>query len=325
MKKILYVLAAVSVIAATSCRKESPEVPFSAEEAEVSIVVELPLEAEAATKSIADGSTATELYYAIFDSKGKYIQSLAHTQAIQLSGKQASISNLRLVKNYTYKLVLWAQAPGAPYSFDHASATVKVDYKGDANSENRDAFCEMHTFTVPDAATWEEKVTLRRPFAQINFGASDFASVEELGLLVKSTVEIAGLPDTYNILTGVVSGNASTAFTASRVPEQWTSAEDLEVAGKDYAYVSMSYILAPVNRYDKDGKVIRDAKELANIKAVFTYDNNAGSFDVDVPNVPYQRNFRTNIVGDIFTSGVKLNIVIDDKFNKPDYDKDYDK
>ena len=73
-----------------------------------------------------------------------------------------------------------------------------------------------------------------------------------------------------------------------------------------------------VNEYDAYGNVIKDTKELANIKAIFTYKNNGESIEVNVPNVPYQRNFRTNIIGDIFTTDVKLEIIIDEEFYKPD-------
>lgn len=314
MKRIISIIAAASMILAAGCQKQTIE--SGADIAEVSFSVELPTDLD--TKAIADGSSATELYYAIFNSDGEYIQSLAYTAPVPVVGKTATISGLKLVRSYEYKVVFWAQAPGAPYKFNHAKGTATVDYSGDSNSDIRDAFCQLHTFMVPDADTWKETVYLRRPFAQINFGASDFSAVEELDLSVISKVEIDGLPNTYDILNGTLSGSVSTSFTPNAVPEQWMPAENLEVNGTDYAYVSMSYILAPVNEYDAYGNVIKDTKELANIKAIFTYKNNGESVEVNVPNVPYQRNFRTNIIGDIFTTDVKLEIIIDEEFYKPD-------
>ena len=123
---------------------------------------------------------------------------------------------------------------------------------------------------------------------------------------MESTVQINGLADTYDILKGVVSGNASTSFKLSTVPAQYDPAETLVVGGKDYGYVSMNYILAPVK-----------VGELANISATFAYNND--TVTLDVPNVPFQRNFRTNIIGSFFTDEVTFRIIVDEEFYQPDY------
>jgi len=223
--------------------------------------------------------------------------------------------------------VFWAQSPGVSfYKFDHATGTVTVDYTiGDSNDDTRDAFCAVHTFMVPDEPTFSRTVYLRRPFAQINFGASDFDPVEELGLTVISKVEMTGLYDVYNILTGEVTCSDAakvTSFTANAVPRQWTPSEELKVNNTEYAYVAMNYVLAPVNEFDLAGNVIVNQKELANIKATFTYMNNNENIVVNVSSVPYQRNFRTNIVGDMFTTDVDISVIIDPEFYEPDNRKE---
>ena len=287
------------MLLSASCQKDQ----LKGNESEVTFTLDLPL--ELSTKAIGDGSAATELYYGVFSQEGQYIQSLAQTAAVPVVGKTASLK-LKLVRNYTYSIVFWAQAPGAPYTFDAETGVVTVDYSGDANDESRDAFCQLHTFTVPDKATFDETVYLRRPFAQINFGAADFAQITELGLPMESTVAINGLADTFNILEGTISGEASTDLELYTVPAQFTPAEALIVAGKNYGYVSMNYILAPV-----------EAKELANVSATFAYNNE--TVQLDVPNVPFQRNFRTNIVGSFFTDEVTFTIIVDEEFNQPDF------
>lgn len=302
MKKILvYVAAAASMLFAASCQKEG--VKDAGNESVVSFSVELPV--GLSTKAIGDGTSATELYYAVFNQNGEYVQSLAQTEPVAVVGKTADLK-LKLVRNYTYSIVFWAQAPGAPYSFDPETGVVTVDYSGDANDESRDAFCQMHTFTVPDRATFDETVYLRRPFAQINFGAADFAQITELGLSMESTVSISGLADTFNILEGTISGDASTDLELDTVPAQFDPAEALVVAGQNYGYVSMSYVLAP-----------EQAKELANVSATFAY--NGETVQLDVPNVPFQRNYRTNIVGSFFTDEVTFTIIVDEEFYQPDF------
>ena len=78
----------------------------------------------------------------------------------------------------------------------------------------------------------------------------------------------------------------------------------------------MNYILAPVNEYDAEGKVVLAQKELANVSATFAYNNE--TVQLDVPNVPFQRNFRTNIVGSFFTDEVTFTIIVDEEFYQPD-------
>ena len=300
MKKvILWTLAAIAVLMSASCQKDIE----SGDTAEVTISIDLPV--DLSTRAIGNGTTATELYYAVFSQKGQYLESLAQTSALPVVGKTATL-DLKLVRNYTYSIVFWAQAPGAPYTFDPETGEVTVDYAGDANDETRDAFCKLHTFKVPDQATFEETVVLTRPFAQINFGASDFAQIDELGLGMESTVVISGLADTYSILGGTISGDATTALELSTVPAQFDPAETLVVNGQEYGYVSMNYVLAP-----------QEAKELANVSATFAY--NGETVQLDVPNVPYQRNFRTNIIGTFFTDEVTFTIIVDEEFNEPDF------
>ena len=304
------------MLAAGSCQKENSL--KDGDVAEVTFNIGIPT--ELSTKAIGDGTTATKLYYSVFNQdKTAPIKSLAQKEVVTLVGKETKLP-MKLVRNYTYTLVFWAQheAEGvdSPYTFDPATGVVKVSYKGNANDETRDAFCEVCTITVPDEATFSKTVTLRRPFAQINFGTDDFADITELNLDMESTVAISGLADTYDILKGKVSGSASTEFKPTVVPAQFNPAETLEVGTTEYGYVSMNYILAPVNEYDTDGNVIVKQTDLSKVTATFTYNNEDVVIEVD--NVPYQRNFRTNIIGSLFTSDVEVKIVVDPEFHKPD-------
>jgi hypothetical protein len=300
MKKFILMIFAAAALA-VSCQKGD-----STQEGASEVTFSVGVPAGVAVKSIGDGSSATELYYAVFDDEGKYLEGLAQEAPLVVEDKTAEIT-LKLVRNFTYTIVFWAQAPGAPYTFDPEEGVVTVDYSGDANDEKRDAFCKVHTFSVPDRATFEETVYLKRPFAQINFGAADLDYVTELGLDMKSTVVIDGLADTYDILNGVVYGNASTQFALTTVPAQCNPAETLVVEGKEYGYVSMNYVLAPSG----------EGSELATVSATFEY--NGADVQVNVPNVPYRMNHRTNIIGSFFTDQVKFTIVVDEAFLQPDY------
>ena len=41
-----------------------------------------------------------------------------------------------------------------------------------------------------------------------------------------------------------------------------------------------------------------------------TFEHATGSIAIEVPNVPYQRNWRTNIIGNLFTEKVVANVLI---------------
>ena len=312
--------ATVAVLAAlVACNKENPASPLSGDTVEVTLTVDVPVGLQ--TKAIADGLSATELSYAVYNAdKTVYLERLSGVTPVKVGAKQWTLT-LTLVKNYTYNIFFWAQAEGAPYTFDKNAGTVKVNYAGDANDENRDAFCTLYSVTVPrDAKTFspEKPAILTRPFSQINLCATDYQYVSELGLSMTSKIAVSGVADTYNFLTGEVSGNASVDFNLAQIPAE--KGETITVNGTSYAYVGMNYILAPENtEFNADGTPKQDPKSLTDLDAQFAYNGN--TVDLEVPNVPYQRNFRTNIIGNFFTGDATIVIKIDEAFEKPDYIK----
>ena len=307
MKKIFWIAAvATGLIAAASCQKEpvnGPEV--EGEEAVAVLTISIP--EEIATKSYSDGKTATDLYYAVYDSQDqnkKFLFGIDQPLKFE-NGSLTKEVEIRLVKNYAYDIVFWAQAPGAPYIFDMAAQTITVDnYTTKANDENRDAFYQVvEGYKIVSTPT---KVDLYRPFAQINFGASDYDEVTALGLTMASKVQISGLPNVLNVLDRTVDGAVNADFIETDVPAIY--GEKLEVKGdKDtYGYVSMNYVLAPVAKGMLD-----------NVTGRFYYNND--EVVIPVTNVPYQRNFRTNIIGEFFTGSAHFIVEIIPIYDKPDH------
>ena len=307
MKKIFWIAAAAAgLIAAASCQKESVNGPeVDGEEAVAVLTISIP--EEIATKSYSDGKTATDLYYAVYDSQDQNKKFLfGTTEPLKFeNGSLTKEVEIRLVKNYAYDIVFWAQAPGAPYTFDMAAQTITVDnYTTKANDENRDAFYQVvEGYKIVSTPT---KVDLYRPFAQINFGASDYDEVTALGLTMASKVQISGLPNVLNVLDRTVDGAVNADFIETDVPAIY--GEKLEVKGdKDtYGYVSMNYVLAPVAKGMLD-----------NVTGRFYYNND--EVVIPVTNVPYQRNFRTNIIGEFFTGPAHFIVEIIPIYDEPAY------
>lgn len=307
MKKIFWIAAAAAgLIAAASCQKEPVNGPdVEGEEAVAVLTISIP--EEIATKSYSDGKTATDLYYAVYDSQDQNKKFLfGTTEPLKFeNGSLTKEVEIRLVKNYAYDIVFWAQAPGAPYTFDMAAQTITVNnYTTKANDENRDAFYQVvEGYKIVSTPT---KVDLYRPFAQINFGASDYDEVTALGLTMASKVQISGLPNVLNVLDRTVDGAVNADFIETDVPAIY--GEKLEVKGdKDtYGYVSMNYVLAPVAKGMLD-----------NVTGRFYYNND--EVVIPVTNVPYQRNFRTNIIGEFFTGPAHFIVEIIPIYDEPAY------
>ena len=291
MKKILFFGALMAMLLGTASCSSDIE-PAMGGEVPVSFSVNLGDGVD--SRTISDGLKANQLKFAVFEN-GTEITALA--QKVPVSNKTATVTT-KLVKGHTYSFVFWAQdSTCTAYNTSNMSA-ITVDYNAPlCNDESRDAFYKMLSFTVTQA--FEEIVVLKRPFAQINFLADDAAGVVGVDTY-KSMVTVTGVPTTLNTLDGSVSGSQDVTFALATIPDE-------TLAGYEtYKWVAMNYILAAAEK---------------EIKSEVVLTVNDGTQDVNtvtVASCPVQRNYRTNIFGDLFTVNGKFNIVID-----PIYEGEY--
>ena len=303
-KKLLksFAAAAMSVLA-IACAKEQVG-PVDGEICEATFDVAVP--GGISTKTIADGTTAKELWYQVFDKDGNVIADLGKTKHESLlSDRQTSVS-MQLVKDQTYNIVFWAQSEGQTcYKFDDLRQ-ITVDYDAaKANEESRDAFLAVKNITVNGPIN--ETVEMKRPFAQLNIGTADAAIAAKAGVVIKtSKVEMKGLPNVLNTINGTTDGAVDVTFSDNAVP----STEVLSVNGKEYTYLAMNYILAPA-----------EGKEISDVKATFTAEGK-DPVSLSAFSVPFQRNYRTNIIGNILTNSADFNVIVVPDFE--DGDKVYD-
>lgn len=308
MKSVLrFAAAAALLVLAASCNKE---VSVSEKEVPVTMNITLP---EIGTKAIADGLKVNKVHCIVFRN-GNLISHSDVTKTITMSGKQATYTT-RLISGQTYKIAFWAEvADNAYYTVDYASATVTATYGSVGNDENRDAFFNAMEFTVTDA-TSALSVTLKRPFAQLNYGlsAADKALADAISPIAKAEVSLDGGAYTkLNLLTGEVSAPATVPVVFASAPV--ITSEKLKVqpagatAATEYEYLSMNYIL-----------VNQEVTPNATLKL---YDaSNALVTTVNTSLVPLKRNYRTNIVGNLISEPAQINIVVDPSFSTPDNNK----
>ncbi len=292
MKKILFVMMAVAVIA-TSCAKELQDVTTG--DVNVTFAVGTP---EIATRAYSDGTTATELQYAVYNANGDLLDDLTGTQGINIS----TTVELKLTTGNTYTVAFWADSQAAPYTVDFANKSVSVDYTDvKSNNENLDAFYAWYTFTVTGAQT--ETVELKRPFAQLNIGTADYAASTSAGYTpTASTVTVKNVYSTLNFATGTVTDETAVTFEENAI----SKAETFPVTG--YDYLAMNYLLV--------------AADKALVEVEFTYTDGSNAKTRTVGSVPVQRNYRTNIYGNLLTSDVDINVEIKPDYNEPAHELD---
>ena len=281
---------------ATSCENELDLGTNAGKNAQVTFSVGTP---EIATRAYSDGLTAKVLQYAVYDSEGNILSDLTETDAT-ING--STTVNLQLTTGDTYSVIFWAAAENAPYTVNFDEKTMPVSYDGaKRNDETRDAFYKYHTFTVTGAQT--ETVELRRPFAQLNIGAADYAASASAGYTpTQSAVVVKNVYSTLNLASGAVSDDVVAEFALADIKKD----ETFPVAGNEY--LAMNYLLVGA---DKE-----------TVEVEFSYTDGSNAKTRTVGSVPVQRNYRTNIIGSLLTNPATFNIIIDADFiDSPE--KDY--
>lgn len=303
MKKYLFtsITMAAAALLVTSCNDGLDNGLKTGEESTVTFTAQLP--SEIGTRAFADGKTATQLQYAVYEA--------GQTTPLAVFGDETTVMgtatmeqlkqkvSLKLTTGKTYDVIFWADDASAnkPYTFDPATQTVKINYsKVYTNSDNCDAFFRKYTVTV--SGNMSEDVALYRPFAQINIGTDDFEAAKAAGLNLTQTVVKANAGDELNLSTGEMGGTVTArTFKMKAIPTDADGA--FPVTG--YKYLSMNYL------------PIGSTKETIDL----TFGYNGKSSYRTFTNVPVQRNFRTNIYGSLLTNSVDFNVVIEPAFSNP--------
>ena len=258
------------------------------------------------TRAISDGTGATQLSWAVFNDQGELIHKKATKSDVTgLLTENGFTMSISLAKGQTYRVAFWAQNPECEAYTISDDMKVTIDYAGVNNDELRDAFTAVtEPFTVDGDNV--VSVVLRRPFAQVNVGAYpwDMQYAVESGLTVtKSAAKVEGVANVINLFDGSVEGEVDVEYTFNAIPEE-DLLVDVDENGEPevYEYLSMSYLLADTTPSShKMSFTFTDESETA--QAAFLYSG--------LEFVPIQRNWRTNIVGQILTGDISFNIKVD--------------
>ena len=213
------------------------------------------------------------------------------TAGTNISNPAKTNFTVSLVKGQDYDLLFWADCGNADGSDLYYKTDVNLKavammgtYKG--NDDSRDAFSQCVTLinVTSDPST---SVQLERPFAQLNIITQDIDDIEANSGTVKVVPDLISVaftaPTVFNVKTQEAS--ASAAFTSNVAPYYSTVGSQTE-----HYTLSMDYILASKNQQDvKDVELT--AKKNSTVLNTQTFSN-----------IPLQRNYRTNILGNLLTT-----------------------
>ena len=300
MKKFIFSsLALVAMMfAGTSCSSE--EVAPVTDESTVTLSVTLPDGIQ--SRTFGDGTTAQKLTMLVLDENNEALSVFNGADVLNTDITLTKQVNLQLAAGKTYKVVCWAAAEGAPYTFDTTNFTVSANYEGAKTSDEAlDAFYAVQSITVKGNTT--ETVKLYRPFAQLNIGTDDLSAAKAAGFEAETVTVTVPTYKSLNLLTGEVEAGDPRAvtFAANALP----AGETFPKTG--YDYLSMNYLLMSTDKQLVDVEFTVKAKD----GATRTLPVNA---------VPVQRNYRTNIYGSLLTNSVNINVEIVPAFNEPGYE-----
>lgn len=311
MKRCFYsMMAAMVLLLSSACSSDDELLRGNGNEALVSFNVEL--SGGMQTKTISDGATADQLIVHVFDEKGTYQEKLGTT--VEPFNKSTSVS-IKLVKGKTYSFMFWASAGNdSPYTIGADGKTINVSYdNATANNENRDAFLGV-VKDLEVTGSFEQSVTLKRPFAQINFLTDDIDKAGEGGLTInentQSSILIPSVAKTLDPFTNTVKDFTEARFEAAVIP---ASSEQVMIGEKEYRYLGTTYFLVGAEGESDNAGMEKATLDRAELEV-------GSDVKLKVENVPVQWNYRTNIYGSLLTANGKFNVEIE-----ADYTGDHNK
>lgn len=308
--------AALALLLSTACqREELANGILPGEEVNVTISAVMPSggpEVKSA-KDPGDGSEINRCVLGVYLVNGSTQELYGSVMYEAVSGGTATFEDVALLTGYDYKLVFWADnvtetsalSTDNHYTVTFETTAPQVSYKRKgtftSSDDTRDAF-----FGVFDlkgfSGTVEDSYTLTRPFGQLNIFTTDYADIRSEALKpAKVQITFPSIPTGMNLLTGATASTEVTG-TVSSIP---TLIASPVVSGAQQ--LSFDYIFAPAGQQ----------LMLKNIKMTF-YDASRSQLPIEpytFPELPVQRNYRTNVSGALLTRSADLTITISKDFS----------
>ena len=308
-KYFLSMLTMAAMLLTVSCSKDAA-VDSVANQSAVSFNISTP---ELTTRAVGDGTTATNLYWAVYDEDGNILPNISNIEVGK--GKQFTLKTnvtVSLVRGKKYSFIFWAENENGMCSIDWDAKTMTIEPKL-ANQEGYDAFWAYYELEQPVNGTINETIELYRPFAQLNIGTSDKAAAADAGMAVKETKISVATFNTLDLVKGTTTGSTICTYDFTDIAE--IEGETFPVAGN--SYLSMNYLLVSKSANAKDPN---ENDVLSGVK--FEYKDEAGkAYSREFYNIPVKRNWKTNIYGTLLTNEANFKVEIKPAFDGENLEK----
>lgn len=309
MKKRFLLMAGIILLVFAAC--QSDELANGGRNGEVaaSFSVQLPGNGNNAVTRAAtagDGTSVNRCIMEIYLNDELYSRQIG---AIQPDGLTAGF-DIRLVTSQTYKFVFWAdhvesvegEAIKTDLHYNTAdlrNISMQGDYNGSGKDDTRDAFFASLEKLVTNA--FSESVELTRPFGQLNIKTEDLASIpdnqKDAFVPVTAGLSFKNLYTGFNAATGNLLGEPTAVA--------YKAASDVVDANGN---LTVDYLFAPNTA---------GGQHLVNM-TLAVYNAAGGQITTKaLNNIPVQRNYKTNVTGNLLTVDGKVNVMVTPAFSSP--------
>ena len=309
MKKKIFLFASAALLL-TGCAKE-PTIATPDSDGTVKVSVSTMIQNKGLTRASWDndgnGAEVDHWIMEVYDASGKLFYRKEKTGQSGLT----NTFNVLLIKNQSYTFAFWADKQG---SYDTAKLSEVKTVSTVAGLDSRDAFFANKAYVPTDGTTISAQ--LHRPFAQINIVTLDLQKIWDQMYaagtqddfenyepeVLKLTCEAYSQ---FNVLTGTASNAQSTEFTLASCYADFA-------AHAAKTTIFMDYLFAGAE------------KELKNL--AFTFKSNGVDINysfTDFANIPLQRNYRTNISGNLLSNDATVTVDILPAWSTSEYDETY--
>ena len=299
MKKYFLSLVAIAaaMLFATSCQESLVEPQLGGT---TTFTVQVP--DQMGTKAIGEASSVNKLYVQVYPSD--VTKNLVFQTTADVVDGLADVE-LNLIQDQSYDIIFWAQNGNAYTTADLRSIPMDKKYHND--DEGAAFYAYMNNFT-PNGVS--NQVTLTRPFAQLNLGTTAESLETNAGevTLSRSYIKVGKVATSFNTVLGQGEGEQTVLFELKAVP---TETLTVKVNGVDvsYKYISMDYLA-----------VSSDKKAVVDIEALI--ETTKGNISHEFTSVPVQKNYRTNIIGNLISSTTDFIVEVNDNW-AGDYTEEY--
>jgi hypothetical protein len=317
MKKVMYGFAALALCALAACSSDDILLDSSQSGDEVVVTFNVEAPSTIQSRSFNAGDYAKQLQWAVYKTG---------TDEMVVDGKNAEFDKsgttvtLRLLKNYNYDIIFWAQNADAPYSFNEEKQQIEVNYDTKdvntfMNDENRDAFyATIKDLNVSDNTT-DQSVMLRRPFAKIVVMTSkedyEYARDNLKTRPDASTMKL-NVYKTFDLINEEVADDSAeeVEFAPALYGQQLETGltvESVTVNSVKYYGIGSAFVLTKAG-----GELVDCSFKYGFLNDDKALDNACDSYEFK--NIPVKKNQRTVIYGEFFTKSVAYQVAIDPEF-----------